>query len=94
MPDGSPVYELRVRVDDGEGAHLVLVGTNRNDVNVTTDLIDTTIPFYLTGNGISMENCLILWPLRWLVAYLLINTFVRDTGMKLAAKVFKFDPGY
>lgn len=50
MPDGSPVYELRVRVDDGEGAHLVLVGTNRNDVNVTTDLIDTTIPFYLTGS--------------------------------------------
>ena len=24
----------------------------------------------------------------------LINTFVRDTGMKLAAKVFGFDPGY
>lgn len=41
-----------------------------------------------------MENCLILWPLRWLVAYLLINTFVKDTGLKLAAKVFKFDPGY
>ena len=40
------------------------------------------------------ENCLILWPLRWIVAYLLINTFVRETGLKLAAKVFKFNPGY
>ena len=56
-------------------------------MSIIMPIIFGVIPFYLTGNGISMENCL-------LVAYLLINTFVRDTGLKLAAKVFKFDPGY
>ena len=63
-------------------------------MSIIMPIIFGVIPFYLTGNGISLENCLILWPLRWLVAYLLINTFFRDTGLKLAAKVFKFDPGY
>lgn len=63
-------------------------------MSIIMPIIFGVIPYYFSGNGISLENCLILWPLRWIVAYLLINTFVRDTGLKLAAKVFKFNPGY
>lgn len=63
-------------------------------MSIIMPIIFGVIPYYLNGYGISLENCFILWPLRWVVAYLLINTFVRDIGLKLAAKVFKFNPGY
>ena len=82
MPDGSPVYELRVRVDDGEGAHLVLVGTNRNDVNVTTDLAGTTIPFYLTGSTSDESVTGTLVKSAWLYAT------VADNKVTLHADVF------
>ena len=57
-------------------------------------LIFGVIPFYLIGKGIGLENFLLMWPIRWLVAYLLITTFVRSVGMKLAIKVFNFNPDY
>lgn len=82
MPDGSPVYELRVRVDDGEGAHLVLVGTNRNDVNVTTDLVDTASPFYLTGST-SNESVT-----GTLVKSAMLYATVSDNKVTLHADVF------
>ena len=63
-------------------------------MSIIMPIIFGVIPFYITGNGISLENCLLMWPIRWLVAYLLINTFVRSTGMKLAKKVFNFEPDY
>ena len=63
-------------------------------MSIIIPLIFGVLPSYLGQVGISLEYCIVLWPLRWIVAYLLINTFVRDTGLKLAAKVFNFNPEY
>lgn len=44
-------------------------------------------------NGLSVEMWFYMWPVRWLVAYLMVVTFVDDTSFKLAMKVFGFRPG-
>lgn len=55
-------------------------------------LIFAVFPYYLLGNGVSLENWLLLAPIRWFVAYLLVNIFVRNIAFKLAIKIFGFNP--
>ena len=45
-------------------------------MSIIMPLIFGVLPSYLGGDGITLEYCFILWPIRWIVAYLLINTFV------------------
>lgn len=45
--------------------------------------VTTNLPF---------DRFLLLWPLRWAVAYCLINFIVRSVAFRLAAKVFSFTP--
>ncbi len=33
-----------------------------------------------------------LWPVRWVVAYLIVSQIVNPLAFKLAGKVFGFDP--
>lgn len=43
-------------------------------------------------SGMPFEVCLIQWPIRWFIAYLLIIIFVSDLSVKLAKRVFGFNP--
>ena len=42
--------------------------------------------------GMPVEALFLLWPVRWLTAYLLINIIIYPIGFGLAKKVFGFDP--
>ena len=50
------------------------------------------VPYLMNIQGLTAELCLILWPVRWVVAYLLINIIVYPIGFALADKVFNFNP--
>lgn len=50
------------------------------------------IPHIFNISGLEWDLCLILWPLRWLTAYLLINIIIYPIGFMLAEKVFNFNP--
>ena len=45
--------------------------------------VTTNLPF---------DEFLLMWPIRWFVAYCLINFIVRPLAFKLAFKVFGFSP--
>ena len=45
--------------------------------------VTTNLPF---------DKFLLMWPIRWFVAYCLINFIVRPLAFKLAFKVFGFSP--
>jgi hypothetical protein len=42
--------------------------------------------------GMPVDLLFILWPVRWVTAYLLINIAIYPIGFGLAKKVFGFDP--
>lgn len=42
--------------------------------------------------GMSVELCLIMWPLRWIAGYFVANLFIQPLGFKLAKDIFDFDP--
>ena len=42
--------------------------------------------------GMPVEALFYLWPVRWVVAYLLINIVIYPIGFGLAEKVFHFNP--
>lgn len=42
--------------------------------------------------GLGLDIFLYMWPVRWFVAYCLINFLVRPLAFKLAIKVFNFNP--
>ena len=42
--------------------------------------------------GMTLDVFLYMWPVRWLVAYCLINFIVRPLAFKLAIKIFNFNP--
>ncbi|MBE6504706.1 MAG: hypothetical protein E7Z73_03030 [Methanobrevibacter millerae] len=42
--------------------------------------------------GLPLDIFLYMWPVRWFVAYCLINFIVRPLAFKLAIKVFNFNP--
>lgn len=48
--------------------------------------------FGVTSN-LTWEMFLVMWPLRWAVAYCLVNFIVTPLAFKLAVKVFNFNPG-
>ena len=50
------------------------------------------VPYIMNIPGLEWDLCLILWPVRWAVAYLLINILIYPIGFGLAKKVFGFDP--
>ena len=43
--------------------------------------------------GLEFDAFLYMWPIRWFVAYCLINFIVMPLAMKLAMKVFNYNPG-
>lgn len=47
--------------------------------------------FGVTTN-LPLDLFFIMWPLRWFVAYCLVNFIVRPLAFKLAIKVFNFNP--
>ncbi|MDO5859456.1 hypothetical protein [Methanobrevibacter sp.] len=47
--------------------------------------------FGVTTN-LPIDQFLLMWPIRWFVAYCLINFIVRPLAFKLAFKVFGFSP--
>lgn len=52
----QPLYDLRVWVGDVDTGSWVIVGTNRDDINVKTTVADTASVFYLTGCANSAED--------------------------------------
>ena len=50
------------------------------------------LPKFFGMPGLSWDLCLYMWPIRWLTAYLLINTVIYPIGFGLAKKVFGYDP--
>lgn len=46
---------------------------------------------FATPMGMPIDICIYLWPIRWLVAYLLMNIFVFETSFRLAVKIFNFN---
>ena len=42
--------------------------------------------------GMSVEALFLLWPVRWVTAYLLINIIIYPIGFGLAEKIFHFNP--
>lgn len=42
--------------------------------------------------GMPVDLLFILWPVRWVTAYLLINIIIYPIGFGLAKKVFGFNP--
>ena len=50
------------------------------------------VPYILNIPGLEWDLCLILWPVRWATAYLLINIIIYPIGFELAEKVFHFNP--
>jgi len=42
--------------------------------------------------GMSVESLFLLWPVRWVTAYLLINIIIYPIGFGLADKIFHFNP--
>lgn len=42
--------------------------------------------------GATVTACLEGWPLRWLVAYILVTQIVSKIAVKLSGKVFNFPP--
>ena len=41
-------------------------------------------------HGMSIETCILYWPLRWVVAYFIVVILIQPTSFKLAAKIFGF----
>ena len=50
------------------------------------------VPYLLNIPGLEWDLCLILWPVRWVTAYLLINIVIYPIGFGLAELVFHFNP--
>ncbi len=50
------------------------------------------VPYLLNIPGLTWDLCLILWPVRWVTAYLLINIVIYPIGFGLAELVFHFNP--
>ncbi|WP_294969603.1 hypothetical protein [uncultured Methanosphaera sp.] len=48
---------------------------------------------FATPMGMPIEMCLLYWPIRWLVAYLIVTLFVNKIAFRLAQKIFGFKPG-
>ncbi|MDO5849422.1 MAG: hypothetical protein Q4P18_07795 [Methanobrevibacter sp.] len=48
---------------------------------------------FATSMGMPIEICLLYWPLRWLVAYMIVTIFARPASLKLAKKIFGFEAG-
>ena len=48
--------------------------------------------FALPVGQLSFEFLVYLWPLRWVVAYLIVSPIVNPLAFKLAVKVFGFNP--
>lgn len=53
---GQPLFDLRVWVGDTTTGNWVIVGTNRDDINVKTEVIATDDKFYLTGCKTTTED--------------------------------------
>lgn len=43
--------------------------------------------------GMPIEICFLMWPIRWIVAYLLVTQAVHPIGFGLADKIFGFKMG-
>lgn len=41
-------------------------------------------------SGMPLVTCILLWPLRWVVAYFLVVIIVNPTAFNLAERVFNF----
>ena len=50
------------------------------------------VPYILNIPGLEWDLCLLLWPVRWVTAYLLINIIIYPIGFGLAERVFHFNP--
>jgi len=48
--------------------------------------------FAVGFGGMSFDAFIYMWPVRWFVAYCLINFIVRKLAFKLAIKVFNYNP--
>ncbi len=49
--------------------------------------------FAVRFGGLGFDAFLYMWPVRWFVAYCLINFIVMPLAIKLAMKVFNYNPG-
>ena len=49
--------------------------------------------FAVGVGGLRFDAFLYMWPIRWFVAYCLINFIVMSLSIKLAMKVFNYNPG-
>ena len=49
--------------------------------------------FAVGFGGLRFDAFLYMWPIRWFVAYCLINFIVMSLSIKLAMKVFNYNPG-
>ena len=50
------------------------------------------VPSFMGMTGMDPNLCLLLWPLRWIIAYLLIILIVYPLSLNLAEKIFHFNP--
>lgn len=48
---------------------------------------------YILGS-MPLEGLIYGWPLRWLVAYILVNLAIRPISIKCAIKVFNYEPQF
>ena len=43
--------------------------------------------------GMPIEMCFLMWPIRWVVAYCIVNFFVNPISLKLAGNIFGYELG-
>ena len=48
---------------------------------------------FAVPRGMPVEICFLMWPIRWVVAYLIVNFIAHPLSLKLADKVFGFKLG-
>lgn len=41
-------------------------------------------------SGMPLSTCILLWPIRWVVAYFLVVLFVNPAAFNLAERIFDF----
>ncbi len=66
-----------------------------NPITFFVSLVMSGLVAFIFGipNGLSVDYWFMMWPVRWLVAYLMVVTFVDIYSFKLAMNVFGFKPG-
>ena len=48
---------------------------------------------FATPMGMPLDICFLMWPIRWVVAYFIVNLIVHPLSLKLAGKLFDYKLG-